>query len=217
MKRRHRPARAIAAFLSYGRRLDSRIAVALKHGLQTFAKPWFRGPVASVFLDDTNLTANPDLWSALRDKIQSSSFCILLASPQAASSKWVSKELASWLSGGACDDANAFAPKIANAERAARTMVVLTEGDIVWSKETNDFDWTRTTSLPRLMAGVFAAEPTWVDLRWTRDATDPELSRRDERFRKATAKLAAPMRGIDVIPLIDKDYIEHQRTIRHAS
>jgi WD40 repeat protein len=33
---------------------------------------------------------------------------------------------------------------------------------------------------------------------------------------KAVAKLAAPVRGIDIVLLVDKDYAEHQRTVRQA-
>src|SRR6185503_7265797 len=99
----------------------------LRSGLQRYAKPWFRRSAANVFLDDTNLAANPDLWLALREKISATSFFILFASPEAAQSKWVKKELVWWLSAGRCEEPTAFSKEQADRGRVSRTMLVLTD------------------------------------------------------------------------------------------
>ena len=50
-----------------------------------------------VFRDDTSLSATPHLWPSIEDALDQSRFFLLLASPEAAASKWVNKEVAHWL------------------------------------------------------------------------------------------------------------------------
>ena len=204
------------AFISSSRRVDSSVAQALKRELQRFAKPWFRRSTANVFLDDTNLAVDPHLWLALRQQIDVASFFILFASAEAAQSDWVATELVWWLSAGRCDDPKVFRQEQVDRGRVARTMLVLTDGDVRWDDERGDFDWAMTTALPKVVSGAFEGEPAWVDLRWARTVPLEELGRRNETFMKAVAKLGAPIRGIDIVPFIDKDYAEHRRTLRHA-
>ena len=204
------------AFISYSRRVDLYTAQALRRELQRFAKPWFRRSAANVFLDDTNLSVDPHLWIALRQQIDASSFFILFASPEAAQSDWVATELVWWLSAGRCDDPKLFQQEQVDRGRVARTMLVLTDGDVQWDDDRGDFDWETTTALPKVVRGAFEGEPAWVDLRWARALPGDELGRRNETFMKAVAKLGAPIRGIDIVPFIDKDYAEHRRTLRHA-
>lgn len=46
-----------------------------------------------VFRDETSLSANPALWSSIQTALAESEFFILLASPEAAASKWVGQEV----------------------------------------------------------------------------------------------------------------------------
>jgi len=208
--------RRFDAFISYSRSVDSGTALALRSGLQRYAKPWFRRSAANVFLDDTNLAANPDLWLALREKISATSFFILFASPEAAQSKWVKKELVWWLSAGRCEEPTAFSKEQADRGRVSRTMLVLTDGVLEWNDQDGSFDPQKSTSLPAVASSVFEGEPAWVDLRWARDVPSVDLGRGNVAFMKAVAKLAAPVRGIDIVLLVDQDYAEHQRAVRHA-
>ena len=204
------------AFISYSRSVDSGTALALRSGLQRYAKPWFRRFAANVFLDDTNLAANPNLWVALREKISATSFFILFACPEAAQSKWVKKELVWWLSAGRCEDPTTFDKEQADRGRVSRTMLVLTDGVLEWNDQDSNFDARQSTSLPAFASDVFEGEPAWVDLRWARHVPSEDLGRGNATFMKAVAKLAAPVRGIDIVLLVDQDYAEHQRAVRHA-
>lgn len=46
-----------------------------------------------VVRDETDLTANPNLWDAIREKLLASRFLLLVATPGSAASRWISKEV----------------------------------------------------------------------------------------------------------------------------
>jgi hypothetical protein len=93
-------------------------------------------------------------------------------------------------------------------------LIVLTDGDIVWDNERGDFDWERTTALPCELSNVFHGEPFWVDLRWTQK--QQLLTNRNPEFLRAVAKLAAPIRNLDLEALIGEDHKQHRRTMQAA-
>jgi WD40 repeat protein len=195
--------RTYAAFLSYSRAADGRLAPALQMGLHRFARPWNRMRALHVFRDDASLEANPGLWSSIEAALDASQFFVLLASPEAASSPWVEKEVRHWL-----------------ATKSARSLLIaLTNGEIVWDERggedgTGDFDWQRTTALPRCLGGRFEEEPRWVDLRWAR--TVEHLSLANPEFRGRVADLAAALHGRPKDELIGEDVQQHKRTMRLA-
>src|SRR4051812_44508415 len=121
---------AYAAFLSYSHAADGKLAPALQSGLQGFARPWFRLRALRVFRDEASLSANPGLWSSIQQALQGSQFFILLASPEAARSPWVAREVAYWL----------------QHKSLATLLIVLTEGELAWDDAVGDFDWRRTTA-----------------------------------------------------------------------
>ena len=86
------------AFISYSHAADDRLAPALQSGLHRFARPWYKLRALHVFRDKTNLTVNPHLWSDITRALDQPEWFILLASPQAAASKWVAREVDYWLS-----------------------------------------------------------------------------------------------------------------------
>jgi hypothetical protein len=143
------------AFVSYSHAADSTLAPALRNGLQRFATPWrvfrFTNPTRSlrVFQDQASLSANPKLWPTIESALASSTWFILLASPVAASSPWVAREVEFWCDHKALD----------------RLLIVQTDGEIAWNAAGGDFDWPQTTALPRRMAGMFPDEPRWIDAR----------------------------------------------------
>ena len=85
------------AFISYSHAKDKPIATALQRAVQTLGKPWYKRRALRVFRDDTIVSATPHLWPTIEQALGQSRFLILLASPEAASSHWVGKEVAYWL------------------------------------------------------------------------------------------------------------------------
>jgi hypothetical protein len=186
------------AFISYSHAIDDQLAPKLQSGLQRFAKPWYRMRAIRVFRDDASLSANPALWSSIQEALDTSRAFILLASPAAAQSPWVTREIEHWLAG----------------PSAERFLIVLTEGELDWDDARGDFDWDRTTAIPRILDGAFGEEPRHIDLRWAR--TGEHLSLRDPRFREAVADIAAPLHGRPKDELIGEEVRQHRRTVRLA-
>lgn len=108
------------AFLSYNRQLDRVLAPALQTGVERFAKRWYRPRALRVFRDDASLTANPGLWPSIETALASSAWLVLMASPPAARSPWVNREVAWWR----------------EHKSPQRILVVLTEGEFAWDDDT---------------------------------------------------------------------------------
>jgi len=184
------------AFLSYSHSTDARLAPAVRRCLQRMGKPWYRLRALRVFQDQTNLAANPDLWATIESALQRSGYFVLMASPQAAASPWVGREVGYW-----------------QTQRERETfLIAVTEGTIAWDEAANDFDWQYTTALPEQLRGWFTAEPLWVDLTWARDETQRSL--RHSRFRDTVATLAATVHGMPKEDLEGEEIRQHRRTLR---
>ncbi len=93
-------------------------------------------------------------------------------------------------------------------------LIVWTDGELVWDEAAGDFDWSRTTALPPELAGVFATEPLWVDLRWARAAA--QLSLKDPQFLQAVGDLAAPLHDRPKEDLLGEDVRQQRRALRLA-
>jgi WD40 repeat protein len=184
------------AFLSYSHAADGRLAPAVQRCLHRLTKPWYRAPALRVFRDQVSLAANPDLWEAIHTALQRSHYFILLASPEAAHSEWVRREISFWQD-----------------HRQRETFIIaLTEGEIHWDLDSADFDWQRTTALPDQMRGWFVAEPLIVDLTWAR--ADPQISQRNPRFRDSCGTMAAAIHGIPKDELESEDIRQHRIATR---
>ncbi|NBE50122.1 TIR domain-containing protein [Streptomyces boluensis] len=164
------------AFISYSR-TDTPLAKQLQRGLERLAVSRFQPMRMSVFRDVTSLSASSDLWQSIHHELARSRHLVLLASPAAAASPWVVREVDHWLR-----------------ERGTENLLIaVASGEIVWDDEAGDFDWDETTCLPPNLAGHFTSAPLWVDLR--------EIEKRGRRslsyppFRAAVAALAAPLHG----------------------
>lgn len=180
------------AFLSYSHASDLRIAPVLRRGLHQLARRWNKVWALRVFRDKESLAASPDLWGTIDEALRTSRFFILLASPEAAGSPWVRREVEYW-----------------RTEREQSTfLIAVTGGEIAWDDVAGDFDWERTTALPDALRGWFSAEPLWVDLSWARD--QPELSLRHSRFRFDVATLAAAVHGKAKEELDSEDVRRHR-------
>src|SRR5436309_3358315 len=72
---------AYDGFISYSHAADGHLAPALQRGLQRLAKPWNSRRALRVFRDETGLSTNPHLWSAIEAALDDSAWFVLLASP----------------------------------------------------------------------------------------------------------------------------------------
>ena len=184
------------AFISYSHAADGHLAPALQRGLQSLAKPWYRRRALRIFRDKTSLSASPELWPAIERALSRAQHFVLLASPEAADSRWVEQEVRWW-----------------RAHRSHDTVLIaLTEGNLRWAEGRCDFD--PEAPIPPGLRGWFPSEPLWVDLRWARAERD--VSMRNPRFRDAVGELAAPLHGLPKDELIGEDITQHRRTIRLA-
>ena len=216
------------AFISYSHAASQDVARGLQKWLQIYAKPWYRRRAVNVFRDETDLAAAPALWSKITRALDDSSHFILLASPKAAQSKWVKREVRHWLGDSKAHDEQGDALDAplsgARPERAATLLIALTDGEIAWDENgrgaaRGDFDWKATDALPRALAGVFTEEPQWIDLRQIvrRDDLRNSLSRSNAAFMHAVAQLSAPIRGLaDFSQLVSEDFRQHKRALRTA-
>jgi WD40 repeat protein len=184
-------------FISYSHAADGRLAPALQRGLQRLAKRWNSRRALHVFRDETGLSTNPHLWSAIENALDDSDWFVLLASPESASSEWVNKEVAHWVATKPVD----------------HILPVVTDGTWEWDASSNDFT-ADSTSVPPALRGALREEARHLDLRWARDETDLDL--RNSRFRGAIADLAAPMHGIAKDDLEGEDIRQQKRAQRLA-
>lgn len=186
------------AFISYSHAADGRLAPAIQHSLHRIAKPWYRLRTMRVFRDQTNLATSPGLWTSIESALREAEFFLYLASPTAAQSRWVQKEVNWWLK-----------------NRSYQTfLIVLTDGDIAWDSGKQDIDWDVTTAIPRQADRVFAEEPLYTDIRWAR--TVDQLSSRHSQFRTAILELAATLLNRPKDELDGDDVRQYRRTRRIA-
>jgi tetratricopeptide (TPR) repeat protein len=184
------------AFISYSHAKDKPIAAALQSVVQKLGKPWYRRRALRVFRDDTSLSATPTLWPSIVQALEQSRFLILLASPEAAKSHWVGKEVAHWLELG----------------REHALLVALTDGELAWDEAAGDFAWSDATPLPECLKGRFAVEPKWIDARSYREAANP----RDAKFTEVAADFAAAVRGIPKEDLLSQELRQQRRALTLA-
>src|SRR5436853_319956 len=111
------------AFISYSHAKDKPIAGWLQSAIQKLGKPWYKRRALRIFRDDTSLSATPHLWPTIEQALGQSRYFILLASPEAAASKWVNKEVAYWLD-----------------QKSIDTLLIgVTDGELAWDETTADF------------------------------------------------------------------------------
>jgi len=185
-------------FISYSYALDGRLAPVFQRELERFAKPWYRLQSLRVFRDDTSLTANPGLWSSIEMGLSSSRWFVLMASPEAAGSRWVNREVAWWL----------------EHRSAQHLLVVLTNGELVWDEKAGDFNWSVPSALPPALHGMLSEEPRWIDLRWLRDAENADPA--NPRLRDCVADVAAAVMEQPKDLLIGEHIRQHRRALRLA-
>jgi WD40 repeat protein len=186
------------AFLSYSHAADGRLAPAVQSALHRIARPWYRVRSMWVFRDKTGLSVTPALWATIQGALSDSEYLLIMASPEAAASKWVHQEIDWWISKWS----------------TRNLLVLLTDGDLRWDPAKNDWDWSSTTALSRELRGRMSQEPRWVDLRWAK--SEEKLSLRHARFREAILDVAAPLLGVPKESLDGEDVRIYRRNRRAA-
>lgn len=198
------PSKEYDAFISYKQATESRLASVLRNELHTFAKPWYRLRAVRVFLDRSNLDGNPRLWRSIETAVRASRHFIYLASPEAAASPWVQQELTDFL----------------RINPPERLIILLAAGDIEWNRAARDFDWERTTAMPRLETGLITPDTSplsdtlYHDVRWARGRED--LSSSDPELRDLVATVSATLRGVSKDQLAGDDVRLQKRALRLA-
>lgn len=184
-----------SAFLSYATQ-DSAIADAIHAALERFGKTPNDPRAVRVFHAPSNLAPGPDLETLLNRALHESEYFILLATPHSARSEWVRKELGGFLQ--------------LRAESQPKVLIVLLDGEILWDAPQHDFDWEKTTALPRLDRPIFSTEPLYLD---ARGLNAKGASLKDDDFRRTIASLSSVIRGIPKDHLIGL-YLEERRVSR---
>jgi tetratricopeptide (TPR) repeat protein len=187
---------AYDAFVSYSHAQDKPIAAALQSAMQRLGKAWYQRRALRLFRDDTSLSATPHLWPSIEEALAKARFLILIASPEAASSPWVDKELAWWLGHNGPNT----------------VLIALTAGELAWDGEAGDFRWLDAMPLPPALKGAFPDEPLWIDLREYRDRASP----RDARFADLAASIAAALHGRPKEDLLSQEVRQQRRALRLA-
>ena len=185
-------------FISYSHAADDQLAPAIQRGLHRLAKPWHRRRALWIFRDQTGLAVTPALWTSIQNALDGSDYFVLLASPEAARSPWVNREIEHWMT----------------TKSPGKILPVVTDGEWRWDPGQRDFS-EDSTAVPPALRGAFTEEPLYLDLRWARD--DRHLSLRHSRFRDAIAQLAAPMHGVSKDDLEGEDVRQHRRARRLRS
>ena len=182
-------------FISYNH-TNLQVAAALQRALTRLGRPWNRARALRVFRDKTDMSAAPELWGMVEQALGDSRFFVLLASPAAARSKWVTREVEYWFA----------------AKDPRNLLIALIDGDIWWDEGRNDFDWTRTTALPEAFNGRYTGgEPLWVDLR---PHTYAKRTLDDPNFQDAVAALAATVHGKSKSDLVGEELRQQRKFAR---
>ena len=183
------------AFISYSHNLDKQIAASLQSALQRFAKPWFKLRRLHIFRDEASLAANPYLWKNIESAIRESEYLIYLASPTAAKSKWVVKELDFWI----------------KHKPLSNLLIVLTEGEILWNDSPYPVE-NPANAIPPVLSSALTEEPFFIDLRFARQESD--LSLRNPIYKNEILKLSATLLKREPKDLASEEVTLHRRMLR---
>jgi hypothetical protein len=186
------PARFQDVFFSYAHGTHRQLTDLLYTRLRKLGRPWYRLQALRIFRDTSTLPATEALWPTISAAIESSTHFLLVASEESSRSMWVEREVRHYLR---------VRERRGTAE-SGRLLIALVDGRIAWSDERCDFDWAETRGLSPSLAGVFRAEPLYVDLT---DFAPPLARPARGRFDLAVARLAAGFRGVTPDEILSTD------------
>jgi len=184
------------AFISYSHSADAHLAPAIERGLEKFAKPAFKRRALRVFRDSNDLSISPDLWGKIEEGLSQSEFLVYCASARSAQSFYCNKEVEYWLAHKSIDN----------------FLLVVTDGELAWDFENNDFDWEKTTAVPKLLSKAFKNEPLYVDFR--EDIPSENMNLDNVDFKSKLVYIAATLHKKPVGDMIGEGIKQHKRTLR---
>ena len=187
-------------FISYNHQ-DAAVAKALERDLKRFIRPFHRlRPALRVFRDVTNIQPEPCLLDAIKKELLNSRYMVLLASEASAKSSWVKQEIKIFLEN-CC---------------VSFLIIVLTDGEINWNSEKNDFNWERTNALSKDAVSGFYRKgiPNYIDLRKITILED--LSLKKSRYAEEFVKIAAKIHGKNNEELHGEERRQRKRSLRLA-
>src|SRR5262249_3082443 len=150
---------------------------ALQRGLRKLIRRAWLIPVLRVFRDKTSLSATPALWPAIEAALSSSTYFVLLASPEAARSSWVEREIEWWLK-----------------HRPAHHLLrALPDRSLAWRAVQPDFGSSGAAALPACLFGQFHQEPGWGDMCWAKKVERLTVGR--QQLRSCVLDIAARLLG----------------------
>lgn len=192
------------AFVSYSREAEEKLDLASKvtEALEQMGKPWRKRRALRVRLDVTSVPAATDGWAVLREGLDSARYFVLLASPKAAQSPWVDRELRYWI----------------EKNGPSRILPILTDGHWGWDEERGGFAAADSgvDAVPPALREALNAEPFYADLRWVADEAGGgrSLDPGDPRFRQEVAKVSAAISGRKPSEVLDLDDMEFRKARR---
>jgi WD40 repeat protein len=189
------PEKRYKAFISYSHGPDSVFAQSLQRGLERFAKPWNAVRAIRVFRDQTNLSVAPALWPEIEKALLASEHLIYLATPKAAQSKWIARELDFWIAHNG----------------TSRLHIVVCSGAIEWDDASGDFNWSETDCLPSVLKGAFRAPPLYLDCTKLREGN---TRANKSGFEDLVATLAAALHGKEKDEIYGEHRRQHRKTMR---
>jgi WD40 repeat protein len=176
------------AFISYHHGSSGGLVRQLHWNLERFGNPWFRARQSRVFYDRQSLSLTPDLWKSLERALESSEWLVLVATPEAAVSTNVNREVRWWLMH----------------RSPARLLLVLADGVLAWDEVEHQWDQEASDALPRALVEVARDVPLWADLR-------KDKSRQSRQ--QDIGRLVAQIRGVPADELLGR-HVRSQRMAR---
>src|SRR5579871_6280275 len=184
------------AFISYKHGSILPFSAKLGGSLRTYATGLFSTP-RRIFRDEDHLVPSASLPDLIYRALENSSYLVLLASPEAALSPWVEREVRFW-----CHEL----------KRIDRLVIVLVGGTLEVNGSDASIDWLNTNAIPAMLSEYLTKVPLYIDLRGLRCAED--LDERNPVFKTAVARLVACLEHRDVQELIGYEIAQFRRRVR---
>jgi WD40 repeat protein len=185
------------AFLSYSGDRDRAVLPLIQNAIEKLPRPWYRFPRTRIFLDYSGISIGPELEGKIVAGLSRSKWLVVVASPEAAASMWVDREIEWWL-----------------ANRSPETiLLVLSAGTLAWDEGAGDWDRVRSTALPPRLFGVFASEPVYKTIKWREGADGaphPDID-------AIAVGIAAVIHGVSETDIKSEGYQQTKRNLRWAN
>ncbi|WP_157172857.1 TIR domain-containing protein [Nocardia exalbida] len=169
----------------------------IQNAIEKLPRPWYRFPRTRIFLDYSGISIGPELEGKIVAGLSRSKWLVVVASPEAAASMWVDREIEWWL-----------------ANRSPETiLLVLSAGTLAWDEVAGDWDRVRSTALPPRLFGVFASEPVYKTIKWREGADGaphPDID-------AIAVGIAAVIHGVSETDIKSEGYQQTKRNLRWAN